>query len=265
MRALLAVTPSWALPEYFLDKVDAVPQICQSCMPKEIKWGGRPHCAAAAIAESLLWLAENGYPSVQPFQSGDVAVDRIHLVAALGEWMGTTATEGTSPRQALSGLRDFLSKQKVSYRGIKAVGWRSVPEFVSVQEQNTSLSWIKEGTLGNSSVWILVGWYRYSAEKGEYDLLDGHWLNVVGYGKNRAGKLDRDVLVVKDSAERSASQNKYYVRVEELKAGTLVDSSGTFSKYLPRPAAGSLSLSGELIFKAQATHAIVQGAYRLEM
>src|SRR3989344_1969272 len=217
---LLLSANAFALPAHFTEKADAVPNICQSCFSKIVKWGGNPHCAPAAISNSLAWLAKNGIPALQPFQGADPDADQARLMAELGKYMGTSEHGGTSPHQVFLGLKKFLEEKNVTYRRFAAVGWRSVPKFVEVDGKSANLDWIKEGTLGNNSVWLLIGWYKYDAAKDNYAIYDGHWMTVVGYGKNRAGELDPNILIVHDPAERSERKN-YYASISSLERGTI--------------------------------------------
>jgi hypothetical protein len=170
--------------------------------------------------------------------------------------MGTTQNGGTSPSQLLSGLKNYLDESHVPFKRIASQGWRSVPEFVVANKRQTvDLEWIKSGTLGKSSTWILIGWCKYDHKKDNCDIFDGHWMTVVGYGKNREGKNDPKVLIVHDPAERSERKN-YYPRMITLTHG-VIDGD--------RPAKGILTLTGDVVIKPSADYGIIQGAYRLEL
>jgi hypothetical protein len=245
---------AFAGPVFFTEKADQVPNICQSCFPDIIKWGGKPHCAPAAVSNSLAWLSKNGFPSLQPFQGGEQSADQARLVNKLGEVMGTSENGGTSPKQVLSGLKSFLTEKKITYKRMAATGWRTVPSFVSIDNPSANLEWIKEGTLGKGSVWILIGWCKYDSAKDNYKIYDGHWMTVVGYGKNREGKEDPNIIIVHDPAERAERKN-YYATIGSLEHGTIDDS---------RAAKGVLTLNGDVVLKPSADRGIIQGAYRLE-
>src|SRR6478609_4203736 len=90
-------TKLFALPPYYVDKADSIPNICQSCFPKIVKWGGKPHCAPAAVSNSLYWLSKNGFPNLQPFQTSEPLTDQAKLVDLLGTEMNTTENGGTTP------------------------------------------------------------------------------------------------------------------------------------------------------------------------
>jgi hypothetical protein len=245
---------AFALPQYFTEKVDQVPNICQSCFPELIQWGGKPHCAPAAVSNSLVWLSQNGFEALQPFHTGDLQKDQAQLVNLLGQTMETTQNAGTSPFKILTGLKKYLDFKNVKFKRIAATGWRSIPPFAHLDGVQTKLEWIKEGTLGKNSVWILIGWSKYDPLKDHYKIYDGHWMTVVGYGKNRQGQVDPHILIVHDPAERSERKN-YYATVSVLEKGTIDNSI---------PAHGILTLQGDVVLKPGADAGLIQGAYRLE-
>jgi len=117
-----------AIPEYFSEKADLAPNICESCYPALVQWGGKPHCAPAAVANGLVWLSKNGYPSLQSFHSSNPDEDEARLVDLLGKVMGTTEHGGTSPRSALSGLKKYLDDH-----GFCSVGISSTQKLTPIE------------------------------------------------------------------------------------------------------------------------------------
>lgn len=248
-------TPAFSSPGYLTEKMDAIPNICQSCYPKIIQWAGKPHCAPAAVSNSLVWLANNGYPDLQPFNSGDEQVNHAKLVNQLGEIMDTTKNGGTSPKKVLTGLKKYLEQKKVKYKRFAAVGWRRVPDFVINDGAQVKLDWIKEGILGKSSTWILIGWCKFNLAKKNCKIYDGHWMTVVGYGKDRSGKVDPDILIVHDPAER-AERISYFPKLISGAAETIdttIKGQDVFS------------LQGDVVLKPGANLGVIQGAYRLDL
>lgn len=267
MKYLLAVmifiSPiSLGLPSSYTEKAESIPNICESCFPAIVKWGGKPHCAPAAVSNSLVWLSKNGFPSLQPFHDGNEEENQARLVNLLGEVMGTSEHGGTSSYNVLLGLKSYLAEKNVKYRRMAAQGLRKVPSFVDVDADVVTLDWIKEATLGQSSVWILVGWYKYDSRTDIYRIYDGHWMTVVGYGRNRAGRKDSNILIVHDPAERAQRKN-YYPTISTLKHGTLADEDPKSSDQR-RPAVSALSITGDVVIKPGADYGIIEAAYRLE-
>lgn len=113
LSGLPPLSPSaFAFPLVSTAKIDAVPSICQSCLPAHVKWGGEPHCAPSAIANSLVWLAETGLPALQPFHDDDKKITQAKLVDLLGGYMQTSASIGTTPQMAMVGLKKYLDEKK---------------------------------------------------------------------------------------------------------------------------------------------------------
>jgi hypothetical protein len=88
-------------------------------------------------------------------------------------------------------------------------------------------------------------------------------MTVVGFGKNRAGRNDPEVLIVHDPAERADRKN-YYPRIISLQHGTLTDNDPQ-AHDKARPATSALSISGDVVLKPGADFGILEGAYRLEL
>jgi len=88
-------------------------------------------------------------------------------------------------------------------------------------------------------------------------------MTVVGFGKNRAGRNDPEVLIVHDPAERAERKN-YYPRITALRHGTLIDNDPN-PHDTARPANSALSISGDVVLKPGADFGIIEGAYRLEL
>jgi len=80
-------------------------------------------------------------------------------------------------------------------------------------------------------------------------------MTVVGYGKNRRGDVDLNILVVHDPAERSERKN-YYATISKLDNGTIDNSLA---------AKDVLTIQGDVVIKPGADAGLIQGAYRLEL
>lgn len=253
----------FGLPPSYTEKVDSIPNVCESCFPAIVKWGGKTHCAPAAVSNSLVWLSKNGFPSLQPFHDGNEDEDQARLVNLLGEIMGTSEYGGTSPYNVFLGLKSYLAEKNITYRRMAAEGLREVPSFVNVDANLVKLDWIKAGTLGKNSVWILIGWYKYDPKTDTYHIYDGHWMTVVGYGKDRAGRDDSNILIVHDPAERAQRKN-YYPTISILKHGTLAEDNPKPTDQT-RSAVSALSITGDVVIKPGADYGIIEGAYRLEL
>ena len=162
--------------------------------------------------------------------------------------MGTSEIGGTTPSKMLNGLKKYLEEKNVKPFRLASIGWRSVPDFVSVDSSTVNLNWIKEGTLGKNSVWILIGWCKYNSVTDNCEIFDGHWMTVVGYGKDRSGRPDPNILILHDPAERAERRN-YYAKTVALNKGK-IDGS--------RSAKDVLTLTGDILLKPTADRGVIQ-------
>lgn len=250
----------YATVDFDVEKISEIPNICQTCYPKLVRWGGEPHCAPASVSNSIFWLSKNGFPNLLPFVDLDQNVAQAKLLNLLGDTMGTTDTEGTSPYKVMNGLKKYLDSKNVVYKKMAATGWRDVPSFVERKTEWPSLSWVQQGIKTAHSVWILVLWTRYNEKKDRYEIFGGHWVTIVGFGKNESGLTDKNILVIHDPAPRAQRRN-YFSTATILSHGIVYEEDR--STISPKDAKGAISLSGDFVFKPTASHGIVVGAYYL--
>jgi carboxyl-terminal processing protease len=124
------------------------------------------------------------------------------------------------------------------------------------------LSWIKQGILGSGCVWLNVGWHKYNPSKGEYKRISGHWVTLVGYGKDENGRVNPKVLIIHDPSPRAGKGfSSEYATVSRIRSGTLV---GEWIG-LPRRAAGYYKLGGGMHVKKSADFAVIDGVIALKL
>lgn len=246
----------------FTDRMDSIPDITQTDPKADFPYGGVHYCGPCAISNSLVWLGENGYEKLLP-----KAADRMRMQVALvniiasPKYMDTTLEWGTSPAGVLQGIDKYLEDCGYRNRRLSYQGYRKVPAKFANGTTMPQLDWVKAGLSGDSAVWLNVGWYRYSARKGEYVRLGGHWVTMVGFGKDENGQADPNVLIVHDPGAPSGENPNGYIRVMNLEAGRkLVTGSGR-----PLDSGGLYKLRGGLRISNNVDAAVLDGAIRLEM
>jgi hypothetical protein len=212
----------------FTERIDAIPDIGQTDPKCHFPSGGVHYCGPCAISNSLVWLGEHGYERLLP-KAGDRICTQVELVNTLAsrKYMDTTLEGGTSPAGVLTGIAKYLGNSGYEYRRLLYQGWRKVPAKFDTGVCSPRIEWIKSGLSGESAVWLNIGWYRYSPARKEYTRVGGHWVTLVGYGVDEAGKDDPDVIIIHDPGfvDGNGFFNDY-VRVESIEGGTLVGGSG---------------------------------------
>ena len=89
---------------------------------------------------------------------------------------------------------------------------------------------------------------------------------MVGYGRDRLGNADPQILIIHDSSDRSGTTfSNQYVRLEKLESGRLIKMPETDIQGYPRNAKGLYKLVGEMKIKQGADVGIMQGAIVLDL
>jgi hypothetical protein len=122
------------------------------------------------------------------------------------------------------------------------------------------LDWIKKGLLGDSAVFLNIGWYEHPDQIDSYRRIGGHWVTLVGFGIDENGKPDPDILIVHDPASKAGSTPvNEFVRVERIPEGRLSGVNGIHK------AAGFLKVVRGMRIDGKADCAILDGVVVLEM
>lgn len=226
--------------------------------------GGMWYCAPAALATGLVWMERRGFgglleASEEPLEA------QFGLVRALASarYLDTDLTRGTGAGLVLEGLSRYLRDRGYGGHSLLYQGWRLHPRHHSAGESRPSLGWIKRGVGdAESVVWLNLGWYAHDPREDTWRRLGGHWVTVVGYGVDAAGRADPEVLLLQDPAPRAGDAPAVeHVRFVLLRGGTLTGSR----EGLPRSAAGYYVTSEGMHVRAGATAAILDGAVWLRL
>jgi len=184
------------------DRSRSTPDLPQN--QPELPGGGEQYCCPTAVANSLLWLGDNGYPALR-------SQTPLQVIKELGERMGTD-DNGTSMRQLRDGLDSYLSQ-----RGLNGTtefrGWLGGSLGLGPNPY-PSLDWMGQCLAPAAVGWLNFGFYGYDSTTDTYTRFGGHWVTLVGISSRG--------LAVHDPAARAGrTPSTQHVVVEELGSGTL--------------------------------------------
>ena len=256
---VMAQTPDY--PSFYTDNINSIPDLMQTDPNANFPGGGTEYCCLVAIANSLMWLDTNGFPNLVE-NSGSRFDDEVRLVKLLGSkaYMDTDLDEGTGTINIMRGLKKYIQDRGYEIERLEYQGWRKHPQEMRTKYPLPQLSWIKQGILGKGSVWLNVGWYKYDPSGNNYERIAGHWVTLVGYGKDEKGVIDPDILILHDPSPRAGHDfGNEYARAERINDGSL---TGQWSG-LPRNAAGYYKLGRGMHIKKEADTAIIDGVITL--
>ena len=251
------------LPSFYTDNIDSIPDLTQTDERADFPGGGSQYCCLVAIANSLMWLDTNGFPNLVE-NVGSQFDDEVRLAKMLGSqaYMDTNLDEGTGTTNIMRGLKKYIQDRSYEIDRLEYQGWRKHPEEMKTNHPVPQFNWIRQGILDKGAVWLNVGWYKYDSAKNQYERIAGHWVTLVGYGKEQNGTPDPTVLILHDPSPRAGKDfaNEYAV-AKKINSGRL---TGEWIG-LPRSAVGYCRLGGGMHIKKEVNTAIIDGAIVLKL
>ena len=227
--ALAGATSEVRAAAYDTSRLDRMPDFSQTDSRLGLPNGGSKYCVPVATANVLVWLAEQrGYKNLLPVK-GLSTIEKVASVATeLGSssLMSTAPKGGTNLQKFVDGLSAFI-KQSGYSASIEAHGpWR----FRNVTRSNVGapdMYKIRSDFAQGAGVWISVGFFKESNRPGDLRRVGGHMTTMAGFGVNRNGATDRDVIILHDPDDgHSANVQRRYLHPERIRNATLVDNNG---------------------------------------
>jgi len=279
-----------AAPDMYLEKVESTPDMSQKDGIGYLPENGKGYCAPVAVSNAFVWLAENGFPELVP-STGDRKMSQIRVAAFLGEsqYMKTDSKKGTGPSRVLRGVSRYITEKGYPYK-LQYQGWRKHPKEFDTGVSTPDLDWVKKELLGKSAVWLNVGWYNYDPANASYNRIGGHWMTLVGFGKDRDNKPNKNMLIIHDPAARTrrTKPTHRHILATEIQSTdsdqkpTLNMNTASYHERmsisqtqdgdaeengigLPRSAEGFYKLTGQLYIQKKAGFAILDGVVVLAM
>lgn len=246
----------------YTEKIDSTGDLTQTARDAGLPNAGITYCGPVAGSNSIMWLANNGFQHLAP-NILDRRKAHIEVARALGseEYMNTNLKTGTGAAGVMLGLARYIEDKGYEYAYLRFQGWRTHPPRFSTGQDIVRLDWIKKGILGDSAVLLNAGWYKFDPWKDEYTRIGGHWVTLVGYGVDKNGQIDPNVLIVHDPSPRCGRNPHEYVRMEPITGGRLAGNRAG----LPRLAKGYYKMTGGMHVNNAADFAILDGAVVLKM
>ncbi len=188
--------------------------------------GGKSFCGPTAASNALMWLADRGYPALKPSAENDSSAQK-KMIKRLAGLMGTYR-ESTSLTSFTCGVNTYL--RTVGYApkswvssGNGCANYGLLPPDISVVRSMSS---------GNTVMWFSLGWYCLDESSRKYSRDFGHWVTLVGYGRNREGIADPNCFVIADPESPDGYKYITFKLLTEGKIGngsSRVDAKGYFN------------------------------------
>lgn len=214
---------------YDTSRLNRMPDFSQTDRRLALPGGGSHYCVPVATANVLVWLAEQrGYKNLMPVQ-GLTTIEKVASVATeLGSdaLMSTAPKGGTNLQKFVDGLSGFITK--AGYRAsLEAHGpWR----YRNVARNNVGapdMYKIRSEFARGAGVWISVGFFKQGNRAGDLEHIGGHMTTMAGFGVNKNGATDREVIILHDPDDgHAASVQRRYLHPERIRNASFIDSSG---------------------------------------
>lgn len=274
VAVLLSATAA-DIPPVCTAKIAAMPDFCQTDESGKFDNGGKVFCGPVAASNSLVWLAQHGYPKLLPtmevksdngngLSDGDPKVAaqkaaQIELIRTLGspDFMETEGRDGTSATRLMRGLKKYVTSRGYEIEKLEYRGWSNINKTFKFTSEQPTLEWMKENIAHpGAAAWLNIGWYKYDPATKVYQRTGGHWITLVGYGITEDGKPDESVLIVHDPSRRSGpGVVTHHMPVTMLTEGKLIHNSSTHSA----EAAGYFKSNGAFVVKKGNDAAVIDG------
>ncbi len=215
---------------YDTSRMDQFPDFSQTDPALRLPGGGTHYCVPVATANALVWYAkERGYTDLLPVK-GMSMTEKVSTVARqLGEsrYMSTAPKGGTSHVKFMQGLSSYISdagySSKISYRG----RWNMPKKYGRIDVGAPDIYSIQDKFSNGSAVFLSIGYYKEGDRPGELKRIGGHFVTVVGFGVDKNGNVDRDMVVLHDPGDRrSPDVKKRYLRLEQMRRNRFINRRG---------------------------------------
>lgn len=232
-----------------------IPDLTQTDPRGNFPAGGVTYCGPVAVSNSLWALFGEEYEARETFTQFDL----VHELASQ-PFMNIDVSKGCTVKQLTRGVDTYLRRQGEKNYYLKFQGWRPHDNRHATGLFGPRITWIKSIlNAPRGAVWLNVGWYCETPDKGSYRRIGGHWVTAVGYGIDEKGRSNPDYLIIHDPAPRAGPPAPEFVKLSRITSGVLTG----VHKNLPRPAAGFYLMQGGMHIKREAHHAILDGAVGL--
>ena len=220
------------IPPVYTAKVAATPRFYQRDPRMDLSVAGDNFCVPVAASDSFVYFAAHGFDRLVPIDGGDLEIVQGELVKTLASpgYMSTNPDSGTTPSNAMTGIRRYVQEHGYVCQRLEYAGWRPLQR-----------RWFSAAVAApNGTAWLEIGYYLHGDSPGQWRRVSGHSVVVVGYGTDGT-RTDGHILLVDNPAVGAMlpATPEQQARGMKWRPVTLPDQAITLTP------AGSLQLFGE--------------------
>jgi len=195
-----------AFPATCTDKVDETPRFYQMDARLGLKLAGEKFCFPTSVSDSMVYLAHHGFPNLFPIRAADPAKKQADLIEMLAsnDYMATNTSGGSSPGQALYGIRRYVVECGYRCDRLEYAGrWRlPAAQHICDLGGEINLDWIKAAVADpHGAAWLTISYFTREKPTDPWKHVSGHAVAVVGYGTDGVHE-EPNILLIDDPAAR---------------------------------------------------------------
>lgn len=218
------------------ERMNEFPSLCQHDERGGFLGNGAGFCGPVAASNALVWLAAHGYPRLLLGENGDTLYGgvayasqsktlkaQIALVHALtGDNFVHMGGNGASPAYMAKGVRAYVESKGYQVERLdSAAVVNDAPADFPKTLPLLPLESIKEAFQKGAVVWLAIGWYQRDGDANTFTRTGGHFVTLVGYGKDATGTVDENVLIFRDPSQRAGrNYPNEFVRLHRITGST---------------------------------------------
>ena len=276
MRAQTTATkPAAPLPP-LTERMNEFPSLCQHDERGGFLGNGAMFCGPVAASNALVWLATHGYPKLLPGENGDslyggyayatasktfkAQVALVHAITADG-FVKMKEGSGASPAYVAKGVRAYVESKGYEIERLDiAPVLNDAPTDFPPSAHALSIEAIKEAFQKGAVVWLAIGWYERNGEATTYTRKGGHFVTLVGYGKDASGNVDDSILIFRNPSQRAGrNYPNEFVRLRRMTSSDHFaggNFAGRYQSDKGRSAEGRFEIVGGIPLGARTTAVI---------
>jgi len=204
--------------DYYTDKIDAIPDIYQRNNTIGLPGGGWYQCGPSSATNVLVWLYMNGFTNL----SSGTEQQALNLTVwklSGPDFTNSNSLIGVDPDVLTRSIRKYVNNSGYVVTNMKFQGWKPVDEIFKTNVRAPQLDWIKQGIKSDSGVLLHQGWYTYNSNTDKYTRISGHWITAVGYGVNKNGTIDPNMIIIHDPV--TGNLKNEYINMTRINSGKL--------------------------------------------
>lgn len=238
---------SFDYPDYYLDKLELLPDLTMTDKILDLPDGGGYFCGPVSVANSLIYLKNNGFENLLPDFQHDTMRVYSDLIYRLSEdkFMKTITNKITPHVYMKRGLKRYINEteyqiEKIEYRAFE-------------KNPISDMEWLKEHISSGYETMIFL-WITKELEPNIMKIVAGHWVSLAGYGKDELGQVNPDFLIIHDPGSGLDYKKNDFVEMKLHNSDFKADKQNFKNHYELMDfdctnGADNLFLSGALSFK----------------